>query len=183
MAKFEKYFLAIVPEGDNQRLITSLKEDIKTEFDVKYALKSPAHVTLKMPFSFNERKEDRLIQQLQDFLNTNTGFEIKLEGIFSFGTRVIYIGVDRKKQLLDLQSNLLAFCKKELKLIEELSDKNYHPHLTIAFKDFKKDQMPNIIHLARLTDIKLELNINQICLLKKVEHRWVILKILAFKAV
>jgi 2'-5' RNA ligase len=176
MAKFEKYFLAIVPEGDNQRLITSLKENIKAEFDVKYALKSPAHVTLKMPFSYNERKEDRLIQQLQDFLNSKTGFEIKLEGIFSFGMRVIYIGVEQKQTLLDLQSSLLAFCKKELKLIEELSDKNYHPHLTIAFKDFKKDQMPNIIHLSRLAKISQRLDIVQICLLKRVDYQWVILK-------
>lgn len=182
MAKYEKYFLAIVPEADIQQRITVLKENIKSEFNVKYSLKSPGHVTLKMPFSYNEAKEDRLISTLQDFLSSKNGFELELRGVSTFGSRVVFIGVEENQELMALQASLLVFCKKELKQVEELSDRNYHPHLTIAFKDLKKEQIPNIIQLARNADINLKFDVNQIVLLKRINHKWQILKRMSFKA-
>jgi 2'-5' RNA ligase len=68
MASLQKYFLALVPEGNLQEKATSLKEMLKEQFNIKYALKSPAHITLKMPFSYNEAKEEYLIERLKEFL-------------------------------------------------------------------------------------------------------------------
>ncbi|MBN3584722.1 2'-5' RNA ligase family protein [Algoriphagus aestuarii] len=176
MANFQKYFLAIVPEGELQGRLTDLKELLRDRFGIKYALKSPAHVTLKMPFSFNEAKEDYLLDQLKNFLSNHEEFTLTISGIHTFGNRVVYLGIENSQELLSLQKNLLRFCRIELKLIEELSDKNYHPHLTMAFKDLKKTPIPNIIKVLNEKPIYEEIGIKHLFLLKRVDGRWVVCK-------
>jgi len=69
MKVIQKYFLAIVPIGEIQRAATALKDELKEQLNIKYALKSPAHITLKMPFSYNEAKEKVLVEKLENFLS------------------------------------------------------------------------------------------------------------------
>jgi 2'-5' RNA ligase len=43
----------------------------------------------------------------------------------------------------ELQSKLLRFCKKELNLYNSnYKDQPFHPHLTLAFRDLKKNIYP-----------------------------------------
>ena len=77
---FGKYFIAIVPDGNLQDGATKVKEDLKDAFGLKYALKSPAHVTVKMPFSWNEAKENDLIDKVGAFLKDKTGFSLVFDG-------------------------------------------------------------------------------------------------------
>src|SRR5690606_18948380 len=134
----QKYFIAIVPEGEVQENATALKLQLKEKFNLKYALKSPAHVTLKMPFLWNEAKEHLLTSQLEGFFQEQSRFRLFFKGIGKFGKRVIYIKVKEQQELLKLQGRLSLVCKTELKLKLELSDFAYHPHMTLAFKDVKK---------------------------------------------
>src|SRR5690554_4935902 len=117
MAKvFQKYFIAIVPEGEVQQKATELKLQLKERFRLKYALKSPAHITLKMPFVWNEAKEDRLIATLGTFFKEQSGFGLTLRGIGNFGERVIFVRVRKQRQLHKLQDELAQLCKKQLNL-------------------------------------------------------------------
>lgn len=52
-----KYFLAIVPDEAICDEVTILKEQLRDSFGLKYALRSPPHITLKMPFVHNEKKK------------------------------------------------------------------------------------------------------------------------------
>lgn len=174
MANFQKYFIALVPEGEIQEKATSLKEMLKERFNIKYALKSPAHVTLKMPFSFNEVKEDYLEQRLKEFLKDYQSLELTIGGVRKFGDRVVYLNVDANEDLFLLQKHLKNFCKRELKLNDELSDRNFHPHMTIAFKDLKKIPVPNIIKALEEQPILEKFVTNQLFLLKRVGGQWVI---------
>ncbi len=182
MASFQKYFLALVPEGDLQEKATSLKEMLKERFNIKYALKSPAHITLKMPFSYNEAKEDYLEQKLSEFLIDYQSMELTIGGIRTFGDRVVFLNVDAKDDLFLLQKNLKTFCKQELKLVDELSDRNFHPHMTLAFKDIKKNQVPNIINALEEYPILEKFVSNKLFLLKRVDGRWKIYRKIYFGA-
>ncbi|MFC3880129.1 2'-5' RNA ligase family protein [Algoriphagus namhaensis] len=168
----EKYFLAIVPEGDIQQKALSLKEEICDKHGVKYALKSPAHVTLKMPFVFNEAKEPELISKIGDFLKGYPIFDIRIDGVRTFGNRVIFWDVKADASLFKLQSELNLFCKRELKLVDELADRNYTPHMTIAFKDLKPVKFDPVFELIRENAIFQNYSVSDISVLKKVDGRW-----------
>jgi 2'-5' RNA ligase len=52
-----KYFIGLLPPPALETSIHQVKVDLKAHFKVKYALQSPAHLTLKMPFRYKEAKE------------------------------------------------------------------------------------------------------------------------------
>ncbi|REG84030.1 2'-5' RNA ligase [Algoriphagus antarcticus] len=172
MKVMQKYFLAIVPEGDFQDRVTKLKLEIRDAHQAKYALKSPAHITVKMPFLYNEANEDKLIDRLQSFMLAYDPLVMTVKGVQTFGTRVIYLGVEAPKELYNFQSELKTFCKRELNLVDELSDRNFQPHMTIAFKDIKKTQFQNILQLASEKNLDEELRENHIVLLKRSGGKW-----------
>ena len=180
MKKMQKYFLAIVPEGNFQNQVTELKNEIRDRFQAKFALKSPAHITVKMPFIYNEAKEEKLIEKLREFLDVYEPMAMSIEGVKTFGERVIYLGVNAGADFYKFQKDLITFCKRELNLIDELSDRNFHPHMTIAFKDIKKSQFQNILSFSSELGLTQVLKESQIVLLKKDEGRWVFRERLKF---
>lgn len=167
-----KYFLALVPQGQIQQEATALKEELKSLFNIKYALKSPAHVTLKMPFNYNELKEEKLILNVQNFLHPYSPFQLQLKGFDRFGKRVIYINVRQSAALNQLQEDLGKFCKLKLKLNNELSDRAFHPHMTLAFKDIKPNKFDTYWQHVKSKEFKATYPVEDLALLKRIEGRW-----------
>lgn len=167
-----KYFIALVPEGKIQAETTSLKEEMKNLFNVKYALKSPAHVTVKMPFVYNELKEQRLIHKLEKFIANYSPFELEFDGFDRFGRRVIFIDVKSSSSLQNFQSDLGKFCKLELKLVNELSDRAFHPHMTIAFKDVKAKLFDLYWNHVKQKEFYAKYPVKDVALLKRTGGRW-----------
>lgn len=168
----QKYFLAIVPTGEIQESATSLKLLLKEQMNIKYALKSPAHITLKMPFSYNEAKEDFLIEKLSTFLSGKENFKLQVNGTGTFGRRVIFWKIEADSKLYELQESLKTFCKRELNLVDELSDRNFHPHMTIAFKDVKDRDFEKVKAIVTDRSIDLPLQVFSVELLKRIDRRW-----------
>jgi 2'-5' RNA ligase len=171
-----KYFIAIVPEGDIQQKATDLKLLLKEQFNLKYALKSPAHVTLKMPFNWNEAKESKLIDLLTGFCQEQQPFQLKFSGFDKFGKRVIFINVKEDQALSSLQIGLSKFCKTNLNLVEELSDRAYHPHMTLAFKDLKEIRFGEYWDFIKKQRFEKKMDVKDIALLKRTEGRWMVIK-------
>ncbi|MCH7401601.1 2'-5' RNA ligase family protein [Belliella kenyensis] len=167
-----KYFIAWIPSSEVIAKVDSIKNSLKDNFGLKYALKSPPHITLKMPFSWNEAKEHLLIQNLQKFLSHENDFTLDLDGFGKFGKRVIFIKVSRSEELVQLQSRLVQHCKQELKLVKELSDSNYHPHMTIAFKDLKTRAFEEYWNYVCKLTFCQQNQTGKIVLLKKIENSW-----------
>jgi 2'-5' RNA ligase len=169
-----KYFIAIVPEGEIQQYATELKLKLKENFNLKYALKSPAHITLKMPFNWNEAKEDKLNGLLESFFDKISPFDLRYSGFDRCGRRVIFIKTKEDPALLSLQLMLSKFCKTDLKLVEELSDRAYHPHMTLAFKDLKPTQFEAYWDFTKKQKFDANQEVRDIALLKRLEGRWVV---------
>lgn len=177
MAKtLAKYFIALVPEGDIQEEATWLKLLMKDKFNLKYALKSPAHVTIKMPFSWNEHKEDKLMDKLSQFFNPFPSFDLDFKGIDKFGRRVLFIKVYAPNALMLMQEALKKFSRTDLHLVEELSDKAFHPHMTIAFKDTKPARFEEYWEFLQTQKFKKNYQVKDVALLKKAEGRWVVIQ-------
>ena len=180
MKQMGKYFLALMPPEALAEEFAELKEQLKVRFLVKYALKSPSHLTLKMPFSYNEAKEGLLQEQLVQYLKEQKPFLVQVTGVSNFGQRVIYHRVLPCEPLTNMQLGLRSFCKKSLHLVEELSDRNFQPHLTLAYKDLKVSQFDEVLAFAREQAITADFLVDRLFLLKRIEGRWNILASLAF---
>lgn len=168
----QKYFIAIIPPEPLSSQIQEIKKSIFLNYGTKGALRSPAHITLHMPFSWEEEREDRLVSALQNY-SFNTEFQISLSNFSCFEPRVIFIDVPENKTLLQLQSDLVQYVKKHLQLFNQSDDmRGFHPHITIAFRDLKKPIFYKIWEDYINKSFSASFNCYQICLLKHIDDKW-----------
>lgn len=134
----QKYFIAIIPPEPVFSEIEKIKLDISQKYHNKSALRSPAHITLHMPFEIKESKEANLLQTISKF-KFSSAFKIELKNYSCFEPKVIFIDVVKNETLNALQKELVFHIKSNLNIFNQYDDKRaYHPHATIAFRDLKK---------------------------------------------
>ena len=139
-----KYFIAILLPEPILGQVESYKEELLKQFNLRGALRSPAHITLHRPFEWKEEKENVLIETLEKF-SFATVFDIELLNFNCFNPRVIYVDVLKNEKLLELHTNLKYFAQNNLKLLNEVEDmRGFHPHVTIAFRDIRKNKFEEV---------------------------------------
>jgi 2'-5' RNA ligase len=175
-----KYFIGLLPPSALETSLHQVKADLKAHFEVKYALQSPAHLTLKMPFRYKEAKEQDLVIRITSLLEGQQSFTLQLKGIGHFGWRNIHHKLAPSSPLLELQKGLRGFCKRYLHLVEELSDRNFQPHITLAYKDLKAEHFEEVLAFAKKNAIQSDFLVDRAYLLKNVEGRWKVVAPLIF---
>jgi 2'-5' RNA ligase len=135
----QRYFIAIVPPKKIAEEVLAIKNGFAERFHSKASLRSPAHITLHMPFMWKEEKEQTLIDLLEAFSWAETGSSIELKNFDRFDERVIFINVEKNESLYKLQQQLVQYAKKKLQLFNQSDDqRGFHPHVTVAFRDLRK---------------------------------------------
>ncbi|MES2761819.1 MAG: 2'-5' RNA ligase family protein [Bacteroidota bacterium] len=173
---FQKYFIAIVPPEPLLSEIQAIKQSIFESYQTKGALRSPGHITLHMPFSFEEDKENKLISCLREF-QFNEPFTISLNNYGCFEPRVVFINVIDQPELSELQKQLVTHVKKKLNLFNQSDDmRGFHPHVTVAFRDLKKPVFYKLWEQYRSKTFTATFNCVSLALLKHVNDRWIVLK-------
>ncbi|MEK6481342.1 2'-5' RNA ligase family protein [Catalinimonas sp. 4WD22] len=132
------YFIALIPHEELRVSVRALKEEMKARFDVKHALKSPAHITLQTPFKRKEEEESRLIPTLEQFTEQQSEFLLRLNGFGHFSSRVIYVNVEYSQAILELHAQLNHVLAEQLDFQESEIRAELHPHMTIATRDLSK---------------------------------------------
>lgn len=133
-----KYFLAVVPPKNCFFDIENIKQNISEKYHIKGALLSPAHITLHMPFSFDEQAETKLIDTIKQF-KFDEQITIQLKNYSTFEPRVIFINVLENENLFNFQKKLVQFIKSKFNIFNQADDlRGFHPHVTIAYRDLKK---------------------------------------------
>jgi 2'-5' RNA ligase len=136
-----RYLIAVLPPEPIAGDILILKEYFRDKYNSKGSLNSPAHITMHMPFEWRADREDELTGIFREFTSKHMPFPIQLDGFGSFPPRVIFVNVVNNPSLRENQERLLQYCKRVLKLSNALyRDEPFHPHITIAFRDLKKEQ-------------------------------------------
>jgi len=136
-----KYLIALIPPSPLVEEIQLLKNYFKESYQSKASLNSPPHITLHMPFEWKDTKEEILSAALRKFVSGKIRFELQLQNFSCFAPRVIYLNVLESEPLRTLQSSLHTYCKTELNLFHaRYRDLPFHPHITLAFRDLKKEQ-------------------------------------------
>ncbi len=172
----QKYFIAIVPPDPLLSQIQDLKKNIFELYGTKGALRSPGHITLHMPFSWEEEKEEKLISSLQNF-SFDKELQLTLSGFSCFEPRVVFINVQKNDILFEMQQQLVKYAKQNLQLFNQSDDmRGFHPHVTVAFRDLKKPTFYKMWEEYKNKAFDAAFVCNNICLLKHVEDKWEVYK-------
>jgi len=172
----QKYFIAIVIPEPFQTEIMAFKQLIADKYNSKSALRSPAHITLHMPFEWKEEKEGVLIDALQQF-SFKEDFMIELQNFSSFEPRVIFVDVIKNELLTKFQNELVSYVKKNLCLFNQADDmRGFHPHVTIAFRDLRKKKFHEAFTYFKTQNYNASFKATNFCLLKHTGKEWQVYK-------
>jgi len=167
------YFIAIIPPSPFLENAQALKEYFRDQYHCKASLNSPPHITLHMPFQWKEKKEEKLVTELRSFSSGKNPFSISFDDFSCFAPRVIYIDIKPSDPLTRLQHELHQFCKTGLNLFNaQYRDLPFHPHLTLAFRDLKKEVFPAAWEDFKQRKFQGEFTIDKITLMKHDGKRW-----------
>jgi len=177
---YKKYFVAVVLEEPVFTEAEQIKQKLFTQFNVKAALRSPAHITLHRPFEYKFEKEEKLITILKQFAVENS-IEIELNGFNCFDERVIYIDMKLNNALLQLYNNLRRFMQEKLHLTNEVNQiRAFHPHVTVAFRDLKKKLFTDIWTFLSTTGFEANFQCKGFHLLR-LEKKWEVIHYFPFQ--
>lgn len=175
------YFIALIPPSEIREHVMLLKNEMKDSYGAAHALKSPAHITLVMPFKRQEAEENLLFRSLKNFATEIQAFPIQLEDFDAFPPRVIFIKVLNHQPLIEFRQKLVQKLKTESGFTQEEIGSRFHPHMTIATRDLPEEQFV----LANREFLKRKFNAgwtaDSISLLKHQGERWEIFKDFGFR--
>lgn len=170
----QKYFIAIVPPQPVLEEVLLIKQYVASQYLSKGALRSPAHITLHMPFEYEENKEQRLTDCLSLF-KFDHEVPVNLKDYGCFEPRVIFVDVPASALLLQLQHRLVEHVRTGLHLLNQAQSlRGFHPHLTVAFRDLKKPQFYKAWEEFRDRRFAAHFTCKSICLLKLSDIGWMV---------
>jgi 2'-5' RNA ligase len=175
--KRKQYFMAIIPPSPVYEEALELRKYFKEQYGSKAALNSPPHITLHMPFLWNEEKEKKLISKLLVFSKKCDPLKVCMDNFSGFPPKVIFINVTESDALNELQKDLHRFFKTELDIFNaNYKEQPFHPHLTLAFRDLKKARYHKAWEEFAKKEFKAEFMADKIALLKHNGKSWDVLK-------
>jgi len=166
-----RYFLALIPKEPLASEIYDLKQEMKTVYNSKAALRSPAHLTLHMPFLWKERNEDRLMDLIAQATKCEP-FNLFLDGYGAFPPKTIYIKSKESAKLNAFHAEFISYTKRELKLLNSTHNRGFNPHITIAFRDLKKDMFDLAWQDLKTKPFQAKMEVESFWLLKHDGKQW-----------
>lgn len=143
MKNAQLHLITLIPPRSIHREIKTLKEEIKTRFGAKHALKLPAHLTLQPPFWVHKKKERLLQDYLEEFSEKQLAFSVTLDGFGCFAPRVIFVTIANPEPIVNLQQNLQDALPPSVFLREtDRQAQPINPHLTLATRDLQRNIFP-----------------------------------------
>ncbi len=122
-----RIFVGAFPEGEKIEQVQQLREQL----DPKTAAITPPHVTLAGTYwrtgQPNAANESVLIEKLTTLAPLLEPFTLQLGGIYTFGQRVIYLGVLPTDEMLAIRNRLLGVMGRD-------KHRQFKPHLTLAMR-------------------------------------------------
>ncbi len=174
--KVDLYFIALIPPAELREEIREIKERMKAEYGAGHALKSPAHITLQMPFKQNSADEAEMSEALNRFATGEKSFTVDLEGYGAFKPRVIFINISEPGRVRSLHSRLKEVLLTELHFSPGEVMKDVQPHITVATRDLTKEAFLKVWPEVRDEEFSASFEVHSIFLLKHNGRNWDILE-------
>ncbi|GAB4185543.1 MAG: 2'-5' RNA ligase family protein [Thermoflexibacter sp.] len=169
----KQYFVAVVAPEPILSEVRAFKQYMAENYQSVASTKSPAHVTLYMPFWWQEDQEIFLKNLLKSFSAQEQAFDIFFNGFDCFAPRVIFIRVAHNPALQVLQKKLLKSLKETLGLYHaKYFQQKFHPHMTIASRDLTEEKFDEAWQEFKNKEYKAHFKVDKITLLKHNGKIW-----------
>ncbi len=169
--------MAILPPEPILSEVKAFKNDLAEKYGTRTALRSPAHITLYMPFHRREDEEAALSATLASFGAAYQAFDIHLDGFDCFEPRVLFIHPEENSSLQNIQSDLKTVLKEKLGIFNaRFYHQTFHPHMTIANRDWEEAQFYQAWEEFKNKVYQRTFSAQTISLLRLGENRWEILQ-------
>ena len=166
------YYIALLTNKATAKAIRAFKLDFKMRFGASHALKSPAHITLQMPFKKSETFETFMTETLTRFCTDENPFNVELNGFDCFEPRVIFAKVENPKPIINLANRLEPIFRDTLKIEKHKFLKNIHPHCTVATRDLIEEMFFKAWKEYEKKKFKASFTVSSIALLKHNGQNW-----------
>ena len=133
------YFIALIPHSELRDEIMAVKERIRDRYGAAHALKSPAHITLQMPFKRPPSEEKEICDRLKKFSSRERPFMVELDGYGAFAPRVIFIKIVEPAPVRSLHRRLRDVLLTELRFGSDEIMNDVQPHVTVATRDLTRE--------------------------------------------
>ncbi len=160
-----------MPDEKVQKEVTAFKQYCQRHFGAGHALKSPPHITLIPPHRWPEEQLPALRNVLDLFAPGQTPFEVVLKDFSSFPPRVIFVDVQKNKDLEALHASLLRKLESALNYHDERAAR-FHPHMTIAHRDLKRDAYYKAWDYFSRRQYRRKFLVDKLVLLHHHDRRW-----------
>jgi 2'-5' RNA ligase len=175
------YFIALVPARELGEKVQRIKERMKAQYGAGHALKSPAHITLQMPFKRNQADETEISEALRRFALPEKKFTVDLNGYGAFVPRVIFIKINHPEPVKALHRRLNEVLVSELHFSPGEVMKDLQPHVTIATRDLTKESFSEAWPVFQDEDFSASFDVHSIFLLKHNGRNWDIMEEYPFR--
>lgn len=177
------YLIALLPPLALRERVRALKEEVRSRYGAGHALKSPAHITLQMPFRLDSGKEEALERLLEGFGNRQRPFSIELQGFGAFPPRVLFLKIAGHQPIAALEESLRGLLAGQQALEIETSRLPFHPHMTIATRDLTEPAFERAWVDFKDRPFEATFEAASLFLLKHVGQRWEVFREFGFGAV
>jgi|SRR5690625_56974 len=169
------YFLGYIPPSPLQKEIHQLKMDFKENYKSSHSLNAPPHITLISPFKIKNKDFEDILKR---FAGHQTILNIELQDFSHFGQKVIFIDVKQTPDLMDFQKSLEEIIQENNDVFDfQSSRKNFHPHLTLAFKDLSLSNFKRAWEVYKDKEFKASFLVKELILFKHQEKVWDVFKV------
>lgn len=176
MPKQNNYFIALIPHEAVSGEVTGFKNDFAANYKSSKALRTMPHITLKAPFKLEAREHNNLLQWFSGIRPMAEAFTVELEDFGSFNNKnnpVIYVKPVMTPVLERLQKSIItAFEHSYPKISIPYTERTFHPHMTIAFRDLTPEQYDRAMDVYQHKKYSAAFRADRFYLLQHDDEKW-----------
>ena len=141
----------------------------------KHALRTPPHITIIPPMALKP-EEVPLIHSMAAAIAQNfSSFSMRLNGFGAFKPRVIFVHPEKSDALHGLQATWEHAIKQKLPhALANYPDRPYHPHVTLAHKDVRREQFDKMWEHFGAKPYHASFHVTSFCILDHTADGWVV---------
>lgn len=166
------YFIALIPDEQLRNEIRKIKEYMRDAYGAAHALKSPAHITLQMPFKRSPADESQISSFLKEFAAGERSFRVELDGYGAFPPRVIYIRITDPKPIEQLHRRMKKLLTDIPGFQGEEIMQHVQPHITVATRDLDRASFNEAWPEMKDREFTGRFSVHSIFLLKHNGRHW-----------
>jgi len=175
------YFIALIPPAPVRERVRTLQLEMQQRFGTGQALKSPAHITLQMPFRLQPEACGILEKTLRQFTATQHPFTLVLKDFDCFAPRVIFVKIKDHGPIMELEGALKSVLSLKQFLRVRGPGMLFHPHMTIATRDLEAPAFEKAWAEFKMRPFHMDFEVSSLFLLRHNGSFWEIYREFEFR--